>query len=408
MTSYVNPFTGATVNPSQIGYAEYTLSANLTLEWPINGNDQSPAASITDVFPTGSGFSIALPPASQVSTGESIVFRNIGAYSFEVTDSSGNLVTSVASGIAQYVFLTDNTTVNGVWATVTFGAGVSSANAAALAGQGLLALNTQLNAAIPSTFLSSNYASSASDRAMFFVWTGGAGSITLPSSSTLATGWFIIVRNSGTGVVTLVPQGTDTLDSGTGSQLQPGESFVVVCTEVGASFDSYGYGQSNTFFFTQLAVTTTGGTTTLSAVQAANTIQTYSGALTSNAVIVVPETVQLYSVNNQTTGAFSLTFKTNAAGGSVVAVPQGTAVILISDGTNVYSATSGSGGGGGSIGTLPNGTQTSPSLNFVGDATTGLYLIGTGQLGIVSGGTILMSLTSAGVQIPVGVASGTF
>ncbi len=405
MTSYVNPFTGQTINPSSVGYEAYTLSANLTLEWPINGITGSPAASIIDVNATASGFDLLLPPASQVSTGQSILVRNVGSHSFNLTDNSGNLIATIASGITEFVWLTDNTSVNGVWGSVVFGAGVSSANAVDLAGNGLVAFNTLLNSAIPAATVSSAYTFVATDRAKFYLWNGGAGDLTLPSSGTVGANWYVIIRNSGSGILTVVPQGSDTLDGGTSSQLQPGESFVVVCT--GSAFASFAYGRSANFFFTQLALVTTGGTTTLSTTQAANTIQEYSGALTSNATIVLPETVQLYSMSNNTTGAYTLTFKTAAVGGTTFTLAQGQTALLVCDGTNIYSATSASVVTSTNL-TLANGALAAPSLNFTGDATSGLYLIGSGQVGVAIAGVLAMSLSASGVLIPVGLAAGTF
>ena len=47
-----------------------------------------------------------------------------------VVDNGGNTIVSVLSGVAQYIYLVNNSTVNGVWESITFGAGTSAANAA--------------------------------------------------------------------------------------------------------------------------------------------------------------------------------------------------------------------------------------------------------------------------------------
>ena len=137
-TSYINPFTGQTVSPSSVSYESLAITANTTLQWPINGNTGTPASSIIDVTATSSGTAtgwlLELPPAAQVSTGQSVIVRNTGSQLFTVTDNSGNTIVAVGSGIAEFIFLVDNSTVNGVWASVVFGAGTSSANAGALAG----------------------------------------------------------------------------------------------------------------------------------------------------------------------------------------------------------------------------------------------------------------------------------
>ena len=131
MTTYVNPFTGQTISPSQVSYEDLSISVDTALEWPINGNQGDVASAIIDVTATVASLKLALPPATQVSTGQSVLVRNVGANTFTVTDTSGNTIISVASGIAEFIFLTSNTTINGTWATVTFGAGTSTANASA-------------------------------------------------------------------------------------------------------------------------------------------------------------------------------------------------------------------------------------------------------------------------------------
>ena len=134
MTTYTNPFTGQTIYPSTVSYESISISANTVLQWPINGNTGTPASSIIDCTATVAGLLLELPPAAQVSTGQSVLVRNTGTYAFTVADNSGNTIVSVSSGVAQYIWLTDNSTTNGTWTSVTFGAGTSAANAAALAG----------------------------------------------------------------------------------------------------------------------------------------------------------------------------------------------------------------------------------------------------------------------------------
>jgi len=409
MTTYVNPFTGQTVSPSSVSYESLALTANTELQWPINGNDNTPASSIIDVTATssgtGTGWLLKLPPATQVSTGQSIIVRNVGAQLFTVTDYGGNTIVSVASGIADFIFLTDNTTVNGIWASVVFGAGTSNANAGALAGFGLTAIGLTLNQAYNITSYYSTATLGTSDRAQFNVWAGGVGSFNLPSSSSLGNNWFTIIRNGGTGVLTLTPSGIDTIDGNVNMQLQLTESVVIVSNGVNG-FNTYAYGRSNSFAFTQLAQVVTGGTLTLSSAQGANIIQEYTGALTSNQIVVLPSTVQLYSLQNGTTGAFSLTFKTSGIG-STVTVGQGQTAFVVCDGTNVYSTTSNTSSSFTSA-TLAPGSVGAPSLNFQGNTTTGLYLPASNQIGFAINGAVGMTLSSAGLVVTNGISGGTF
>lgn len=409
MTTYYNPFTGQTVSPSSVSYESLSLTANLELQWPINGNDSTPASSIIDVTATSSGtptgWLLELPPATQVSTGQSLIVRNVGANTFTVTDNGGNTIISVPSGIADFIFLIDNTTVNGIWASVVFGAGTSSANASALAGFGLTPIGLTLNQAYNVTNYYSNTAFTALNRAQFNVWEGGVGTFTLPSAVGVGNNWFTIIRNNGTGVLTLTPVGTDTIDGNINMQLQLTESVVIVSNGANG-FNTYAYGRSNAFAFTQLAQNVTGGTLTLSAAQGANIIQEYTGTLTSNQVVVLPSTVQLYSLQNSTSGAFTLTFRT-AGLGSTVTVGQGQTALVVCDGTNVYSTTTNTSSSFTSA-TLAPGSVGAPSLNFQGNTNTGMYLPASNQIGFAINGVNGMTLSSTGLVVTQGISGGTF
>jgi hypothetical protein len=405
--SYVNPITGQTINPSQVGYESLTISANTSLDWPINGTtNQDVVAAIIQVTATVASLELLMPSALQVSTGQSVLVQNIGANSFTVTDISGNTIISIASGIAEYIFLTDNSTDNGTWSTVTFGAGTSSANAAALAGYGLVASSTTLNQEYAESSVFSSTTLNDTYRAQFLVWAGGVGTITLPTASTVGNGWFVMVRNGGTGILTLTPSGTDTIDSAATQQLQLTESLVIVSNGTDG-YSTFAYGRSNAFAYTQLAKTVTGGTTTLTAVEYANVVQEYYGALTSNQIIVLPSTVQIYYLNNQTTGAFSLTFKTSAVGAATVTVAQGQTLTVVCDGTNVYNSSSASGGTVTTL-TINPGSAAAPSLNFSGNTSTGMYQPATNQIGWSLNATNAATLTATGFLIPVGISGGTF
>jgi len=405
MTTYTNPFTGQTVSPAQVSYESLTISTNTTLQWPVNGTSSVlTTANIIEVTATTTGLNLLMPVASQVSVGQAVIIRNIGSNAFTVTDNSGGTIVSIASGIAQYVYLTSNSTAAGTWSTVTFGAGTSAANAATLAGYGLTAIGSTLNQQYYAITYTSNTTLSSSARAQMNVWQGGAGTITLPSASTVGANWFTIFKNDGAGILTLTPNGTDTIDGNSNQQLQLNESIVLVSSGSTAGWYSFAYGRSNQFVYTELALVVTGGTTTLTSTQASNTIQIYTGTLTSNQTIVVPSTVQLYAVTNNTTGSYTFTVKTSASGGATVVIAQNTSLILICDGTNVYNAASGSSSSISSL-TLGNGSTSVPSLKFLGDLNTGLYLPASGQLGIVITNTELAYFSAAGLIVN---GSGTF
>jgi len=478
MTSYLNPYTGQTISPSQVGYESLSISTDTILQWPINGNTDSVVANIIEVSATvgagtftgyisgttltisavtsgtlsvgqvisgtgvasgttitalgtgtggvgnytvsisqtvgsvGSQITISttnlklyMPPATSVSTGQSALIRNIGSQTFTVVDTSGNTIVSIASGIAQYVYVTSNTTINGTWGTVTFGAGTSAANAATLAGYGLKAINTTLNTETQVSTFSSAYTFNAFDRSSLYVWTGGAGTVTFPSASDVGEGWYVVIKNDGTGILNIALTGSNTIDGAVSAQLQIAESFVVVSD--GTNYVSYAYGQSAQFFFTQLAKNVTGGTVTLTSAEASSIIQEYTGTLVSNCTVILPPTVQLYSLQNKTTGSYTLTFSTGVVGGTTVILPQNQTIIAICDGTNVFNAQTSTSSFINAL-TLGNGSAAAPSLSFTGSATTGLYLAATNQLGFAINGVNAGTLASTGLRMPVGINGGAF
>ena len=405
MPNYVNPYTGQTVSPSQVGYLALSISTDTELQWPVNGNTTSVVANIIEVTATVNNLDLIMPPATQVSEGQSTLIRNIGSRPFTVTDNSGNTIVVINSGIAEYIYVTDNTTINGAWETVTFGAGTSSANASSLAGYGLTAINTTLNTSTPVVTFSANYTMTPADRSSLYVWTGGAGTVTLPPATGAGSDWFVIIKNDGTGILNVARQGSNTIDGQVSAQLQIAESFVVVSD--GLNYYTYAYGQSSEFFFTQLVKNVTGGTVTLTSAEAASIIQEYTGTLTSNCTVILPPTVQLYSFKNNTTGSYSLTFSTGSVGALTVTLPQNQTILAICDGTNVYNAQTSTSSFINAL-TLGNGSAAAPSLSFQGDAQTGLYLAASHQLGFAINGLAAGALTPTGLLLPVGINGGAF
>lgn len=395
MTTYVNPFTGQTISPSQVAYESLSISTNTTLQWPINGTTSAVASNIIEVTATVGSLNLIMPSAQQVSVGQALLISNVGAIPFFVVNYANGAITTVPAGIIKYIYVTSNTTDAGTWAAVTFGAGTSAADAASLAGNGLLAIGSTLNQSYPATLYYSNTLLTSANRSQFIVYEGGAGTITLPSASAVGNNWFCMIRNNGTGILNVLPVGTNTIDNNVSTQLQLTESFVIVSN--GSNWNTFGYGQSIQFAFTQLALNVTGGTTTLTSSQASNVIQGYTGTLVSNQIIVLPSTVQLYTITNNTTGAYSLTFKTTAVGAATVIINQGDSLVIVCDGTNVYNAASGSASNITSL-TLGNGSLGNPSLKFSGDVTTGIYLPSSGNFAIVAGGVISARFTSQGLS----------
>lgn len=81
-----------------------------------------------------------------------------------------------------------------------------------------------------------------------------------------------------------------------------------------------------------------GSNVTLTAAQAGSGIMRLTGALTASINVIVPTQSGQWIISNETTGNFAITAK--MATGAGVVLPQGLAVVVYSDGTNVYLASS--------------------------------------------------------------------
>ena len=414
MTAYVNPFTSQTISPSQVAYESLSTATSITLNWPINGTTSSNvAANITEITATASGVVITMPPAIQVSVGQAIIIKNTGSTnSFNVVDNGGGAIVTVATtpgANSYYIYVTNNTTTAGTWSYVAMGLGSFSVQTSSIAGYGLVSFNNQLNTQYPITTISSNTQLTYSNRANFYVWTGGAGTITLPTSANASNNWFVIIKNNGTGILTINPYTAsgDTIDNNTSQQLQLTESLVIVSNGSNA-FDTFGYGRSNAFAFTELSVSVSGlSTLSLTSAQASNTIQQYVSA-TSACTVTLPRTVQLYTITNTATNtSYTLTFTTGVSGGQTVTVPANSTSLLVCDGTNVYNANTVNTTSATTL-TLSAGSASAPSLNVTGGSTTGIYFPSTSSFAITLSGVSSMTLSSLGVQAPIGISGGTF
>lgn len=410
--SYISPFTGQVIQPTDVSFRAITLSANTQLEWPVNGlATDNAAARIMNVSASTGGLRLDMPPANQTSVGMDALIRNVGANTFTVADYDGNTIIAIAAGEAKYIYITTNSTEAGTWGVIAFGVGSSSADAASLAGYGLLALSTTLNASHPVTTFSVNATADATYRAQAYVWGGGAGTLTLTSALTLGNNWFMLVRNAGTGALTIATTGGELLNGSTSVILQPADSAIIVCS--GVAFYTVGLGKSTQFNFTQLTKVVTSGTYTLTPSEASNVIQKYTGTLTGNVTIIIPQTVQVYFVQNATTaGAYTLTITTGVGGASSATVPANNQATLICDSVNVVNANTVLAGAAAL--SLSNGTVSNPALNFASEATTGVYRATSGQFNIAILGVNMFTLASTGLTISGtgtftgGISGGTF
>ena len=399
--SFNSPFTGNVVQPTDVSYRRIILTTDLQLEWPINGTTTDDAAArIMEVSTVSAANELWMPPANQASVGQDALIRNVGAVSVTVKDYTGaNTIVTIAAGEAQYIYIVTNATTAGTWGIIAFGIGSSGADAATLAGYGLLAIGQTLNQSQPVTTFSSNYTALTTDRSSTYVWTGGAGTLTLTLASTLADNWFMFVRNSGTGALTLSGTGGNTINGSASIILQPTDSAIIVCS--GSTFYTVGLGRNTQFAFTQLSKAVTSGSYTLTASEASNVIQKYTGTLTGNVTIVVPSTVQVYYIVNDTSGAYTVTITTGSGGTAILTA--GSQATLVCDSVNLYNANTVLAGA--SVVSLNNGSVGAPSLNFSSETTTGVYRAASGEFNISILGVLRLTVSASGLAI---VGTGNF
>ncbi len=409
--SYVSPFTGDVIQPTDVSYRAVTLSANTQLNWPSNSTTNTDYASrIMQVTASAGSLSLYMPPANQTSVGNDALIRNIGSNTFTVKDYAGtNTIVSVAAGESKYIYITTNATAQGTWGVIAFGTGTSSADAATLAGYGLVASGATLNQSHPSAAITTGTTFATTDRAQTRVWSSGAGTATLPAAATLGNNWFTLFKNNGTGSFTISCTGAELIDGNSTKTFNPTESAFIVCT--GIAYVTVGYGVSNQFAFTALTKSVTGGSVLLTNNEAANNIQEYVGNLTSNVTVTFPAVVNLYVISNQTTdNGYSFTVTTGL--GYSATVPPGQQATLICDGTNFLNANTTQAGA--STVSLLDGSVGTPSLNFAAETSTGLYRPSAGELAISVLGTKRVGVTATGVSVTgsgtftTGIAGGTF
>jgi hypothetical protein len=324
---------------------------------------------------------ITLADATLISVGQEIQFNNIGTNPITIFNFSGGQIATIPpTNNNQYIlYLRNNTTQAGTWGITHLGAATSTADASALAGAGTIALNSEINTNFPGKTIGANYQVVLTDRASILVWTGGAGTITLPAQ---LAGFYIAVNNEGSGVVSInTPDGT-TIDGIVSFPLNPSESSYFI--GVSENWNTLGFGVESFFqvnVLTPIDLSAVNPSKTLTNQEASRLVEQYTGVLANNVTVYYPAAAGQWYIWNNTTGAFSVTAQLAGPTGNPIIVPQGEKVILYSDGNSMYNiptiATSA---------VFPDGTVGAPGINFLAQNTTGFYRISSGLTGYASAG----------------------
>jgi hypothetical protein len=409
--TYTSPFTGTVVTPTDVSYEALNFTSNTTLYWPTTVNSsQTVAARIIDCSAGATGLSIALPDATQGALGTDILFRNLGANAFTITDNIGGASVTVAVGAARYFYLTDNTSRGGTWGNVAFGVGTSVADAATLAGLGLTTYNGKLatgqnviDTVVVPTITQNNSGTT-------YNWGGGTATFTLPNVQNLNPGWYIAFRNSGTGTLNIntVAGSGQKINGSLTIATNPSDSGFIMYDPASGGFITIGWSIPTAVTFNSASYDVdTIALNTLNLSAFAPIIQTYiaqSGTRTQTLAVTLPAITQLYVlVNNTNQTAYNITFKCNGSTAAPLVLTAGSVLTVLSDGTNLYSLVTASTG----IYYVSNGTSGVPSYSFSNDVTTGLYLRDTARLGITTGGTELIDVNNNNPSLPVVTVNAT-
>lgn len=391
MTTFTSPFTGDVVQPTDVSYQSLTFSTNQQLSWPDNtipGGTTVVAARIIDCVASLAGLSIRLPPANQASVGTDILFRNQGSFDFVVEDYTGANSVTIAAGTARYFYLSDNSTEAGVYENFTYGAGTSIADAASLVGNGLITAAGRLETATDVVEVSTAPTLNENSRALAYVWTSGLGTFNLPDPLTLSPGWFIMVRNGGSGALTIQPFSGSLIDGNSTSTFFPSDSATIVYDSDTGNFFTVGLPRQTVVTYSSATydVDSIVGNS-LNLVSFAPAIQTYvafTATRTQTLTVTLPAITQIYTISNQTgqTG-YNIDFQIFGSLQPPVSFSDGVTALLLSDGNQLTILALST-----SSGTFlaDNGSAVTPSFSFTSNTNTGLYLSSANVMRVAAGG----------------------
>ena len=135
--------------------------------------------------------------------------------------------------------------------------------------------------------------------------------------------------------------------------------------------------------------------------EARNAVLVIQGTNSAIRKIIAPSVEKTYVISNQTTGGYSITIGSTTGGGATITIPNGTTCQVYCDGTNFYSALTGSAGDFNVNGTFTTNTLATNNDITVNDVTVG---VGAGDVSTntVLGNGALTANTTGGFNVAIG------
>lgn len=409
MPTYVSPFTGTVVTPTDVSYLNIEPEFSYNFYWPSSAPPgQYVLPRILDIQPLVADLYFTFPQGNQGTLGADCLVTNFGAFNFIFYNQTFSQQYLIEPGQSAYFYLANNADQGGYWEKIDFGSTTSVADAESLNGNGLVVRNGYLTVGQYVIDIFADPGITADSTANVYNWIAGNGTIQLPASLDTPSSWFIGFRNSGTGTLTFQPQGASTVNGQTSLEVNPGESGYLIYDEWNLGFITVGLAPPNNVSFTAATydVDSIVGST-LSLTTFAPTIQTYvalSGTRTTNLVVELPPITQLYVLKNNTASGYSVQFKVAGSLSPNVITTNGTISLVLSDGNQLTVISQSALPG---IFLADNGTASTPSFSFTSNQTTGMYLENINVLGLTANGVALVHVDNSNPSLPNVRVNGT-
>ncbi len=333
--SYTDVFGGELIFPSLVSYNRIDSSVDVTLQWAREQQIEgvNVVADVLDINGTVANINVDMPDARNTSLGNKTTVNAIGE-DFLLRDATGGTIQSVDQGQQWVIVLTDNSTEAGTWTTFQLGAATTLSDSSALAGAGLQPSGPLLEQIISSDVEAvTPFDVVTGDRAKCLIYTAGAGTCNLQAQ---IDNFFCMIRNSGSGTLNILPA-AGLIDGSASLNLDPDGSCFVFTD--GTDWYTIGLTVASVIAFDFVSIAVPGsGDFTLTGANLNRISYRFTGALTGNRRIIVPNTTQQYWVDNQTTGAFTLEVTTAAGSGQII--DQNNSAIVYCDATDVINAVS--------------------------------------------------------------------